>query len=104
MRIFALLSLSTLMALSSVGAGNPADEIRSFGTFNNVNPTQLAGGEILSERASMNFQDGISTQMCYVVMAPAAKVSNGLLGWDASSHENLGVFQHSNLHFPVRED
>jgi hypothetical protein len=105
MRIIALFFICGLTVLSSVQASSPAEEIRSFGAFNNVNPDQLAGGQILSERgASMKFQDGISTQMCYVVMTPADKTAHELQYWDASQHENLGVFQHHDIHDPARDE
>jgi hypothetical protein len=105
MRIISLFGLCGLLALSTARANSPAEEIKSFSEISEVNPNALAGGAIQSQRgATMQFQDGISTEMCYVVLAPADKTAQNLQNWDPSGHPDLGVFQHHDIHFPAREE
>jgi hypothetical protein len=98
-----VLSLVTLATSISGLLAAPVDDILAFSSFKQINPDELAGGTILTQRGgSSGFSRGLALQSCYVVNKPLADTANYLIWWDPSPHPELDVYL--NVSFRKGED
>lgn len=87
--LFAALIACPLMSSAADAAQNPF----GFSAFGSVNPSELVGGAILSERGtSPNFDRGINVQTCYVVRTPPEQTIRLLTLWNPVSHKDLEIY------------
>ena len=85
----------------SANAQGPADAIKNFSAFQQIDLKRLLNGDILVERgALMNFPNGISGQTCFAVASPADETAKRLQIWDPSPHADLKVYMFQSLPKP----
>ena len=85
----------------SANAQGPADAIKNFSAFQQIDLKRLLNGDILVERgALMNFPNGISGQTCFAVASPADETAKRLQIWDPSPHADLKVYMFQSLPTP----
>lgn len=78
-----------------MATGDALEELSAFSDFQKVDLQKLGRGEILGERGTtMRFVRGISTQTCFIVMAPVEKTVRAYAAWDVSQHPPLKVTMH----------
>ena len=89
----------SLAALAADAA--PAESLRSFSDFQQIDLHRLLNGDVLSERGSlMDFANGISAQTCFATSLSAEETAKRLQLWDPSPHGELKVFAFHALHIP----
>jgi hypothetical protein len=90
--------LPSLAAATLMHAANPAEALRGWSAFENLDLDNLAKGKVVTEaNPSMDFARGISVQAVYVVAAPLEVAARVLLTSDPTRHKELEVYQHRSF-------
>ena len=88
------------MAVPARGA-DPLTSVKQFSDFPKIDLKRLQEGEILAQRGPlMNFPNGISAQLCFVVPVPPAETAKRLQSWDSTRCESLKVYASQGLKKP----
>jgi hypothetical protein len=100
MRFIPLLRSLALILLFPVAlrAADPVTEMAGFSVFGKVDLNELAQGGIKTATgAPMSTARHLSTQSCFVVPNPPAKVIEAMKRFDPTAHRELKVYLHSDL-------
>ena len=96
--ITAVLCYGMSYRLMAQGIDLPA-HLAQFSDFKKLDLRRLVAGEILSERgALMDFPNGISAQICFVVNTAPAETAHRLRTWNPSRYEALKVYAFQEIH------
>jgi hypothetical protein len=94
-KIFSVLCLLALWIPNALA--DAASELASFSVFDRVDLAELARGEPKVAHGPAMSGRYISAQSCFVILAPAARVSEALRQWNPTRHSDLKVLIHSDL-------